>query len=65
MVNKLIEEDCFIDSSERVVELVNTGAELEVNAAEVLTSLKALGLRYRKVKHVPLRANSDRNLVLR
>ena len=27
--------------------------------------MKALGLRYRKVKHVPLRANSERNLVIR
>ena len=65
MVDNLNETDEFIDSSEHVMNLVNGKGGLQVSSRETLAVLKQMGMRYRKVKHVPLKANSERNLVLR
>ena len=45
--------------------LVNQKGGLQVNTKETLAVLKQMGMKYRKIKHVPLKANSERNMVLR
>lgn len=36
-----------------------------VNISEVRKVMIQKGMRYKKVKHIPLQANSERNLILR
>ena len=64
-MEELVAEDAFIDSAEQVMKLVNQKEGVNVKYSETLKVLKQMGMKYRKVKHVPLRANSERNMVLR
>ena len=65
VVDTLIEEDAFLDSCEKVVESVQAGYEMEVNKDDARKVMLAKGMKYRKINHVPISANTDRNLVLR
>ena len=69
VVQKLIDEDVFIDSTKMVVEKVREQdspveaiSVTENQAREVMKDMK---MKYRKVNHIAMSANSQRSLVLR
>ena len=69
VVRKLIDEDVFIDSTKMVVEKVREQdspveavSVTENQAREVMKDMK---MKYRKVNHIAMSANSQRSLVLR
>ena len=65
VVDKLVTDDAFIDNCQQVSLLVNAQSGLTVTDAETRKVMHSKGMRYRKVQHVPLQANSARNLILR
>jgi len=65
VANKLNEDDTFIGSCAQVTSLVNSESDLKVKNYETLSVMKAMGMRFKKIQHVPLKANSDRNLIIR
>ena len=64
-VSRLNDADHFVDSAHSVASGLQAELGLEVKEAEVRRVMKGMGMRYRKVVHVPLHANSEMNLVLR
>ena len=66
VVDRLIEEDAFIDSCHAVISVLEEEqTALTFTEAEVRRVMTEKGMKYRKVKHVPLGANTDRNMILR
>ena len=64
-VEQLIKEDAFVDSCQAVVTRTLELGVPDCTEREAMKVMKAVGMRYRKVKHVPINANSNRNLILR
>ena len=65
VIDQLIEDDAFISNTEQVMNKVNEVQGVRITLTEARRFLHQMGLRYRKIHHVPLKANSDRNLILR
>ena len=66
LVNKMNEEDSFIDSAESVKKRLYAEENIVTKEKEVRNVLKKdIGMRYRKLKYTTFQANSIRNLVLR
>ena len=65
VVTRLNTIDAFIDSAEVVVKTIKEETGLEVSQQKVRLILKHMGMKYRKVKYIPIAGNSDRSLVLR
>ena len=65
----MIKENAFIDSSKMVANKVEElhGADESVKNTELLARkvMKDMRMRYRKVTHIAMSANSQRSLVLR
>ena len=61
----MVKEDAFIDSSDSVINRLGVQSNVKVTNADVIKVMKASGMTYRKVKHIPIGANSVRNLILR
>ena len=64
-VGELNGREHFIDSAHSIVSRIQDELALTVKVAEVRKVMKEMGMRYKKVVHIPLKANSERNLVLR
>jgi transposase len=64
-ISRLNEQDHFIDSVHSVAAGLLAELDLVVKEYDVRRIMRAMGMRYRKVVHVPLKANSELNLVLR
>ena len=65
MLQRLNDEDQFIDSVSFVKKKLKDEAGLDMKAWRICKVMNDLGMRYRKVKHIPLQGNTDRSLVLR
>ena len=65
VVDQLILEDAFIDSCHQVVDQVNLESSILVKEYEVRKVMNQKGMRYKKIKHVPLTANTEKNMILR
>ena len=66
VVQEMVQKDEFIDSCKAVVK--RTNIELQdsaVSEAETRKVMLAMGMKYRKVHHIAMSANSERSLVLR
>ena len=57
--------DHFIDSAHSVVSGIWDQIGVTVTDTEVRGVFKQMGMKYKKVVHIPLKANSEKNLVLR
>jgi hypothetical protein len=61
----LNEVNHFVDSAKSVVCGMQVELLVEVKETEVRAVMHKMGMRYKKVVHIPLQANSELNLVLR
>jgi hypothetical protein len=64
-VEQLNDLDHFVDSAHSVAAGLRRELNLNVKEVDVRRVMKSMGMSYSKVVHVPLQANSERNLVLR
>ena len=64
-VTELVNQNSFIDSCKQVKDIVNEQNEIQVSEEEARKCMRDIGMRYKKVKHIAMTANSDRSLVLR
>ena len=72
VVNELDSKDVFIDSCRMVIKKIEEDQAGEADADRLLIKeqeackiMRGLGMRYVKVQHIALSANSERSLVLR
>ena len=72
VVNQMDTADSFIDSSRTVIKQIEKDQldsaeedKLQIKEHEACKLMRELGMRYRKVNHIALSANSERSLVLR
>ena len=65
VVDQMIQEDVFVDNCRAVIARVSEQDGPQCTEREVRLVMKAMGMTYRKVKHIPIGANSNRNLILR
>ena len=65
VLDELIEKDSFIDSAQAVIEKLASTSNQKFKDYEVIKVMKNRGMSFRKVKHIPIGANSPRNLILR
>ena len=61
----MIKDDAFVDSCQAVIIKSAEQDGPKCTEREVRLVMKAMGMTYRKVKHIPIGANSNRNLILR
>jgi hypothetical protein len=54
VVSKLVSKDSFIDSVAMVIEAVKAADGHQMKAPVVRAVMKNMGMRYRKVSHIPM-----------
>ena len=64
-MDELIAEDAFVDNCRTVIERLEGRTDFKFTEAEARKVMKSKGMTYRKVVHIPIGANSNRNLILR
>ena len=65
LINDLINNNAFITSTQMIVDKVKEEHEVDVTVRYVQQQIHALGLKYKKLKHISMQGNSERALVLR
>ena len=65
VVARLNDETAFVDSAAQVVKAVAEEAAVQVTAPVARAMIKGMGMRFKKVRHIPMAGNSERSLVLR
>ena len=64
-ITDMNDRDHFIDSTHSIVSGIRDRLGVIATDTEVRGVLRQMGMKYKKVVHIPLKANSERNLVLR